>query len=551
MPQSNPAYKSALIVLAAGTVTQDFVSVLDAMTPAMLPYMGRPLIYQVIVNHIKKYGRDIMIAVPENEPRLEDFLRASFSDRVNLRIVRVPAGGNGPTASLAAVLRDCPPEDAQKPAFVVYGDVYFEAPCVTINAPTAYVQDYIESDKYSYFQQQDGIYRYIQQRAAPQSDDPPLLTDIGAYWVPRLTTLQEAITSPAVARTMGALMEATYGADLHCEKAFSWSDLGHLDTATQIRTRLIGAREFNSLSIDEERGLITKRSRKNDKILQEINYYQKLPHALSIYFPRLFDATVGSDVSYTLEFYSYRTLAEYFVFFNFPVSVWQKILGRLLHIHQEFTAHAGRAVLPEQVLDFYVGKLESRIADISPESAIFPLVHAPQITVNGQTLAGWSTYRDKIDAAVRKLATHTVPSVVHGDLCFSNILYDPQTSLIKLIDPRGDFFEEGCYGDPRYDLAKLLHSFHGGYDYIMQEMYTLTDHGDGCYDFRLLQSANATAIAEQLLSLLGSHTDYDVQELLLLEALLFLSMLPLHSDDVPRQKALYITGIRILHEVFA
>ena len=156
----------------------------------------------------------------------------------------------------------------------------------------------------------------------------------------------------------------------------------------------------------------------------------------------------------------------------------------------------------------------------------------------------------EIEKVVDRLARTAQTAIIHGDLCFSNILYDPQTGLIKLIDPRGDFFEEGCYGDPRYDLAKLLHSFHGGYDFIMQEMYDLREIAPNNYVFRLFRPDNAEQSVETLMSTFDDAVADDLSDLMLLEALLFLSMLPLHSDDVERQKALYLTGIRILGDVF-
>ena len=35
--------------------------------------------------------------------------------------------------------------------------------------------------------------------------------------------------------------------------------------------------------------------------------------------------------------------------------------------------------------------------------------------------------------------------------------------ILKMIDPRGMFGETKYYGDPYYDLAKLMHSCDGGY----------------------------------------------------------------------------------------
>ena len=65
--------------------------------------------------------------------------------------------------------------------------------------------------------------------------------------------------------------------------------------------------------------------------------------------------------------------------------------------------------------------------------------------------------------------------ISHGDLCFSNILFDTRVESIKCIDPRGitPKGEYSIYGDRRYDLAKLYHSVVGLYDFIIAGRYSL------------------------------------------------------------------------------
>ncbi|MBD6984623.1 capsular biosynthesis protein, partial [Vibrio parahaemolyticus] len=72
-----------------------------------------------------------------------------------------------------------------------------------------------------------------------------------------------------------------------------------------------------------------------------------------------------------------------------------------------------------------------------------------------------------------------VLNVMHGDLCFSNILYDFRAKKIKVIDPRG-ITPEGVktiYGDLKYDLAKLSHSILGLYDYIIAGYFSVDIKG--------------------------------------------------------------------------
>src|SRR5262245_29022338 len=92
-----------LILLAGGHVRQDFVTLLDITSPAMLPYMGRPLIYLSVLNFLKLGGQNVIVVIPENERRVEAFLRSSFGSRVDLTIVRAPQhAGATPLDSLRA-----------------------------------------------------------------------------------------------------------------------------------------------------------------------------------------------------------------------------------------------------------------------------------------------------------------------------------------------------------------------------------------------------------------------------------------------------------------
>src|SRR3712207_7581691 len=99
-------------------------------------------------------------------------------------------------------------------------------------------------------------------------------------------------------------------------------------------------------------------------------------------------------------------------------------------------------------------------------------------------------------------------------------------------------------------MAKLLHSFHGGYDFILHEMYQLSVLGEHCYDMALLRSDSAGDAEAVLFELLCSATGYNIRDLLTLEALLFLTMLPFHCDDAKRQTALYLRGLMLLKEAF-
>jgi hypothetical protein len=251
-----------------------------------------------------------------------------------------------------------------------------------------------------------------------------------------------------------------------------------------------------------------------------------------------------------MEFYPYRTLSEYFVYFGFPVSVWRTVLGEILAIHGEFAAITRPPPAPQAIADYHLGKLKQRMGELDPKSEIARLTGMERVEVNGKQRRGWLCCYNDILARMRAMSETATNAVIHGDLCFSNILYDPQTGLLKLIDPRGEFLEPGCYGDPRYDLAKLLHSFHGGYDFVVHDMYGLRQTGENQFAFRLFRTPDAERTSSELVQWFKGKVGAEFEELVLLEALLFLTMLPLHHDHPKRQIAFYLTGINLLSELF-
>jgi len=143
------------------------------------------------------------------------------------------------------------------------------------------------------------------------------------------------------------------------------------------------------------------------------------------------------------------------------------------------------------------------------------------------------------------LSVNTAGHLIHGDLCFPNILFDQVSNIFKFIDPRGSFGEAGIFGDPRYDIAKLLHSIDGGYDLLIHDMFALSRDGD---DITLQQffPENQGDILAVFETVFG--TRFDIRDVRLLEGLLFLSMCPLHQENSQRQTAMFMIGLRLVNE---
>ena len=123
--------------------------------------------------------------------------------------------------------------------------------------------------------------------------------------------------------------------------------------------------------------------------------------------------------------------------------------------------------------------------------------------------------------------------LIHGDLCFSNIFYDSKNKNFKLIDPRGKW-GQGISGDLKYDVAKIRHSVVGGFDTITNGLYSATyTEMDGIF-VDVYKPKNYECVCEKLDFRIKER--WNLNEIKIIEGLLFVSMLPLHKDNFERIK---------------
>ena len=107
-----------------------------------------------------------------------------------------------------------------------------------------------------------------------------------------------------------------------------------------------------------------------------------------------------------------------------------------------------------------------------------------------------------------------------------------------MIDPRGNFCDNIIYGDTRYDIAKLAQCIIGDYDYIVNDLFTLTKSGYTMYMSKDNEFKN----------LLFSYItkEYDRKDILFLTAIQFMTMIPLHKENKKHQIMMKYKAIEIL-----
>ena len=224
-----------------------------------------------------------------------------------------------------------------------------------------------------------------------------------------------------------------------------------------------------------------------------------------------------------------------------------KIIEDLFQIINQFNGYAEDVTIQEYN-SIYFEKTIQRIDELVKSNDLFKgIFDRDFIVINGKEFKNWSVIKDEIKLKINDLYKKDDNCLIHGDLCFSNILYNSKDKNFKLIDPRGKW-GQGISGDIKYDIAKIRHSVVGGFDIITNGLYSAMFDKKNGITFDLYKPKNHQIVCEKL----DSHIKHrwNLDEIKMIEGLLFISMLPLHKDDLERQLALYSIGIQRLNEIF-
>jgi hypothetical protein len=330
-----------------------------------------------------------------------------------------------------------------------------------------------------------------------------------------------------------------------------WVDLGHLDTYYASRlVHAMGQRAFNEVSVDASRGILTKRSRNTGEFQDEIHWYLSLPPALQYLAPRVFAHSLEpADPWIEMEFYGYPPLSEVYLYARLDRTEWRAIFRVVEQVLADMARHAPPVDEADRVVaalrTMYLDKTVERLGRLRPGDLPRDLAEGP-LEVNGRPCLSLKSCLDQLPELLEGsgLLSPAPFGVIHGDFCLSNILFDRRSRAIRLVDPRGRFGAFTMHGDPRYDLAKLSHSFNGGYDFLVHGLFALTRSAPGRLTLRLFEDDGHVEVRNQFnQTFLPEESAF--RRVRGIEALLFLSMVPLHADRPRAQEAFLARGLEL------
>lgn len=381
-----------------------------------------------------------------------------------------------------------------------------------------------------------------------------LLTEPTSLWRGRVPSGAVVIDEAGLAEYLQLPAEATERWRQHQSARLPAIDdglrLADLREPTALLEYLSGsfaARHFNEVT--QERWVVVKRSSDVDKMRREYRYYGLLPERLQPYFVQPFDfAEDEGGASYRMHRILVPDLAVQWIHHAFSPEQFDRLLEQLMRFVDEREVRAVGDDRGREIADhLYGAKVEERITaflatDVGRDT--------DALLAAGGRRGGLRSLQQRYNALRASLEQDRAfghLAITHGDLCFSNVLFNPAGRSVHLIDPRGADTVDELFSDPYYDLAKLSHSICGGYDLIVAEQ-TRPAIGQGL-ELGLVADHEPDPELPELFRTRLAERGFDPTLVRLYEASLFLSMLPLHIDEPTRVLALALRGAQILDQL--
>ena len=351
----------------------------------------------------------------------------------------------------------------------------------------------------------------------------------------------------AITRAGGAFLGGLHGyardRPLRTQSGADWYDFGHANTYHQSRGRVTTQRAFNDLRTTARH--VVKSGTNSAKIIAEARWFETLPPPLRAYAPAFLGMReTPAGPGYALEYLYLPTLADLFVFGRLSPAAWTRIFDACDEFLAACAAYPAPPGTATDADELYGGKANARLEQFARETATD--IDA-DCRFNGRALPSLRRMAQIAALGVPAADPARHLRLVHGDFCFSNILYDARASLVRVIDPRGAAASGSvtAFGDVRYDLAKFRHSIVGRYDHILSGYFRLNSFGPTDVALELPDEPTLGAVEAlyRTRTLAGLAPDESASAAACV--LLFLSMLPLHADDPRRQRALMANAMRL------
>ena len=537
-----------LVIPSAKLINEELQSRYGKIIPLLIP-LENGIVLDKLYKKYEDYYDEIIITLYEEAENTLKIINLKNYPKLKIKILsKLDDIGNG----IKEVLKDLKNRENISNLSINFGDIYIKNLNKYLNKNILCYSKNSEIDRWAYFTKENNTLIITQEKTKETTINQRKNILIGFFNI----TLVEKFYSIISKKEKGkkdtlyqSLEEYNSYNRLECVLEDNWDDFGHLDNFLKAQ-KMVEARFFNEISIDKDKNILTKKSEEKEKLINEIKWFLTLPNKLQWITPRIYSYSLEwEQPKVSMEYYSYPTLHHLYLYGNHNIDKWKKIFKKLFYVHNEMKGYSlkiNKEDIKRALNNIYINKTIERLTKVKQDRN-FSRYFEEEFYINNIKIESLSKLKELVIKLVEKLEINKKEelNIIHGDYFFANMLYDPTADIIKLIDPRGDFGGYGIYGDPNYDLAKLAHSVDGKYDFIVEDLFELEELDKG-FNYKIVYSEKYDEIKE----LFYSHFDKKVRlKIKFIQALLFLSMIPLHKDKPKRQKVMLGVGVRILNEV--
>ena len=270
-----------------------------------------------------------------------------------------------------------------------------------------------------------------------------------------------------------------------------------------------------------------------------------------------------------MKYYNYPNLRRVILTgSNAPFFIRLRLHYLLEVLKTELWVDSNSAPVPDRYPETeHFDKYDSRkiqLLEMAPWFA--PWVNSPRLRINGENYIN----AERILAAVRStpaiLQTLVPPKLYysHGDVHSNNILCGVWWGNMVLIDCRGKSSTGTLYFDVAYDIAKLFHDFRSLYSLIERHNYSLFPLPEGyegspwpAVEYTILDKRGTENFHQYYLYLHSilqeEFTGYGnlIERADFIEAMLYLTMIPMHLKRKDEALLCWVTGVLRLNEWLA
>ena len=537
-----------VLILSAGKIDNELAKIFGEIPSGLIPLNGKPVIFRIIDKLIDEGFRKISITVGYKKEIIEKIIKEQYREQCKLEFIPTEFE-KPPGNSIKTAVNFCD----EKKLLIVLGDTLIENNLsdMILKGENFVVtsQEFSNTKNWCVVTEKNGkINEIIDKEEIDNNGKYHAL--VGCYFINDVEMLKSIIsdfsedTRLEISSIIKKIKEKS---DFQLEQAKKWHDVGHLENYYSTKQFVLKTRYFNKLQFDNVGENVIKTSTNKEKLIDEIKWYKEIPDDILDLIPKNLESSVEEKPFIKLEYIKHPTLSELWLYSEFPKVFWIDIIMELFKIIQEFKKYNLNVTKQEYHL-MYFQKTSNRIDELITKNQLFREIFEQEfIFINNKKLKNWSLMKDEINTRINSMYNEKDNCLIHGDLYFANILYDSENNMFKLIDPRGKWGNT-LGGDIKYDIAKIRHSVVGCFDTITNGLYSIKHEEINKIQYNVFKPKNYEIISNELDN--NIKKNWNLDEIKMIEGLLFISMLPLHSDNIERQLVFFCVGLERLNEIF-